>query len=317
MRLLSAFLIILGILSVAIVDAAPTQYIRPGDAWRYTRKDLLPEQAASFTLNDTRWRIGRAPFSSTRSGDFARRTDWLLNTSFWVRKSVNISSPADLKAYIAVDNGFECYWNGVFIHKEYGASTYRWQYNFSVPSSMVRRGRNVIAIRLIDSGGVAVFDMKLLKSPGISTEEGAAFNPDNRHYYRIVSTPHGITWGEANISALRTKYRRMRGHLATITSARENAFVLKRLKDSGGVSAWFWLGGYQPAGSREPDGGWRWVTGEKWSFTNWAPREPSNGENRENALEFRPDGLWNDKRDDASDSRIGYLVEFEPETGPR
>ena len=55
--------------------------------------------------------------------------------------------------------------------------------------------------------------------------------------------------------------------LATITSQAEQDFVVENLlRDREGE---YWLGGYQQEGGREPDGGWAWVTGESWDFTNW------------------------------------------------
>ena len=41
----------------------------------------------------------------------------------------------------------------------------------------------------------------------------------------------------------------------------------------------YWLGGFQDLTSpnySEPSGGWTWVTGEPWSYTNWFPGEPNN-----------------------------------------
>lgn len=64
----------------------------------------------------------------------------------------------------------------------------------------------------------------------------------------------------------------MGGHLATATSAKEMDFIV----DSGYRGA---LGGYQDLGASdysEPDGGWRWVTGEPWDYTEWLILEPSN-----------------------------------------
>jgi len=67
------------------------------------------------------------------------------------------------------------------------------------------------------------------------------------------------------------------GHLATITSEAENAFIYGLASNN--IALWHslpngcvlgpWLGGTQPTGSSEPGGGWRWVTGETWSYTNW------------------------------------------------
>ncbi len=54
------------------------------------------------------------------------------------------------------------------------------------------------------------------------------------------------------------------GHLATVTSAEENAFIVDMTNSYN-----HWLGGYQPAGSDEPAGNWQWVTGEPWIYANW------------------------------------------------
>jgi hypothetical protein len=77
-----------------------------------------------------------------------------------------------------------------------------------------------------------------------------------------------------------------------------------------------WLGGFQPAGSLEPDGGWQWVTGETWSFTNWTVGEPNNTSGREAFLHFfgrSDDGrssTWNDLRDDFGIT--AFVVEYIP-----
>ena len=60
--------------------------------------------------------------------------------------------------------------------------------------------------------------------------------------------------------------------MATITSEKENTFVTTQLGNTLGA----WLGGEQPAGSSEPDGGWKWITSEPWVYTNWAAGEPNN-----------------------------------------
>jgi hypothetical protein len=37
-----------------------------------------------------------------------------------------------------------------------------------------------------------------------------------------------------------------------------------------------WIGGIQVNANREPDGNWRWVTGERFVYTNWQSGEPNN-----------------------------------------
>lgn len=99
----------------------------------------------------------------------------------------------------------------------------------------------------------------------------------NGHRYMAVAVPEGITWMEANERAVAAG-----GHLVTITSEEENVFV------NGLVDQWCywnrpqgwkvttlgpWIGGLQVPGSREPNEGWAWVTGEPFDFANWgSPR---------------------------------------------
>jgi hypothetical protein len=95
----------------------------------------------------------------------------------------------------------------------------------------------------------------------------------NGNYYELVDL--GTTWDEANAAANAMTYNGVQGHLVTITTAQENIF----LTDSFGGDALHshWIGGYQPDGSVEPDGGWTWVTGEPFSYNNWAAGgEPNN-----------------------------------------
>ncbi len=91
----------------------------------------------------------------------------------------------------------------------------------------------------------------------------------NGHWYEVIRTwenPYlpdsGVTWDEAQSYALS-----LGGYLATITSAEENDFVYSLLESS---DEWIWLGGRQEDGAPTPDAGWYWVTGEPWTYTNWA-----------------------------------------------
>ncbi|WP_162798228.1 caspase family protein [Sulfitobacter sp. SK011] len=88
------------------------------------------------------------------------------------------------------------------------------------------------------------------------------------------------------------------GHLVTITSPEENSFVFNLIAQDDR----FWLqatvgtrlseavgphiGLYQPPGSREPAGGWRWVTNEPLAYTNWKPNNLDNYADREHLATF-------------------------------
>ncbi|HEY2328318.1 MAG TPA: hypothetical protein VGI63_00715 [Verrucomicrobiae bacterium] len=141
----------------------------------------------------------------------------------------------------------------------------------------------------------------------------------NDHWYMAVLNTNGLTWTQAYQLA-----RNQGGYLATITSSAENDFVFGLINSpdffSGGPrqgGSGPLIGGFQPDGSQEPDGGWTWVTGETWGFTSWASGEPNNyystGENRlqyYSGVQGVPAPTWNDlySEDNASS---GYIIERE------
>ncbi|MFY9344934.1 MAG: lectin-like protein [Planctomycetota bacterium] len=142
----------------------------------------------------------------------------------------------------------------------------------------------------------------------------------NGHYYQAWSAPGGITWNQAQAFA-----QSLNGHLATITSPGENAFVYGVATGPNTGGLWWggppggtggpWLGGSDAAGS------WAWVTGEPFVYTAWSVGEPTNscGGQEENFLQFGCPGLqgplpvWNDIPDGGcgvSNAPRGFLVEY-------
>ena len=126
-------------------------------------------------------------------------------------------------------------------------------------------------------------------------------NPSNGHRYGLVNIQ--MTWHEAKEYA-----DRLGGHLAIITSVEEQDWVCQKFP-----YIRCWLGGTD----ENVEGEWKWVTGEKWDYTNWGPGEPNNLNSRggENALEMHlspdnPFGLWNDLTAEAI-FPTSLLVEFE------
>ena len=131
----------------------------------------------------------------------------------------------------------------------------------------------------------------------------------NGHWYRYFSSDP-MSWIDAQSYALS-----VRGHLATITSSEEQEFI-KRLVPA---QDFLWLGGYQNTSSplySEPAGGWEWVTGESWVYSNWhvsgpAPPEPNEGEPGQNVLTQHGNPVlswrWND---DTGARNASYLVEI-------
>jgi hypothetical protein len=136
----------------------------------------------------------------------------------------------------------------------------------------------------------------------------------NGHYYEAVLNK--VSWDDANAQA-----QSKGGYLATITSADENQFVYGLIAvddrywtiDGAGNNEGAWLGGYQPKDSAEPSGGWTWVTGEPFSYTNWASGEPNNNGGNENQLIFFSLGAtksptWNDFGNSNVNS---YIIEWD------
>ncbi len=104
------------------------------------------------------------------------------------------------------------------------------------------------------------------------------------HYYQVVSDPV-VDWTTANNLANASTFAGMNGHLATITSDGENAFVAGLLPQ--GIE--YWLGGYQvPPDQPIPTAGWTWVNGEGTfpgvngaagydnAYSNWNNGEPND-----------------------------------------
>ena len=122
----------------------------------------------------------------------------------------------------------------------------------------------------------------------------------NGHYYEWFSEK--LSWNDAKNNA-----QNLGGYLATSTSSAENSFLLNNFNFSGHDQSY--LGGYQ-SGGPEPAGGWKWVTNESWSYTNWdTPYQPDNWNSpngRENYLTlYHNAGEWNDYAQPAP-----YIVEW-------
>jgi formylglycine-generating enzyme required for sulfatase activity len=90
--------------------------------------------------------------------------------------------------------------------------------------------------------------------------------------------------------------------LACLTSAAESAFARGL-----GVEIAH-LGGFQTPDTCEPNCGWQWLSGEPWSYTQWAPTQPDNGSGVEDVLELQLAGNWNDY--EATSYRNSFIVEW-------
>ena len=99
------------------------------------------------------------------------------------------------------------------------------------------------------------------------------------------------------------------GHLATVTSAGEQALVAAVANDAQNP----WLGAVDDA--NDTDAVFAWLTGEPWGFTAWAPGQPDDDAGLGGAGEclhvFDALGRWNDTNCAATGFVVGRVCEYE------
>ncbi len=120
------------------------------------------------------------------------------------------------------------------------------------------------------------------------------------NYYMLIKSE--CTWQQAKLYC-----EGLGGHLATPTSAEEDAFC-HQLYKAAGYGRTCWLG----ASDLDLEGRWEWVTEEPWSYDNWASGEP-NGGTGENCLNYYtgfPNGEWNDGPEN---EKALFICEWEEE----
>ena len=109
-----------------------------------------------------------------------------------------------------------------------------------------------------------------------------------------------------NWSDAKKQCEKLGGHLVTITSQKEQDFVDNKLNSRG---TRLWIGAYRANGKSNV---WKWVTGEKWKYTNWDDGEPNDSSNvisNENRGSVWPH-KWNDLND-SSREQSGFICEWE------
>ena len=119
-----------------------------------------------------------------------------------------------------------------------------------------------------------------MSARAVVVDPGTTFNG---HTYRIYGDLGGATVAEAYFESLG-------GHLATITSAAEDAFLFHHLQSLGLQYVFF---GYTDSAT---EGVWQWVTGEVSGYANWGEGEPNSMDEYEDwGMYYFEDGSWNDE----------------------
>ena len=128
---------------------------------------------------------------------------------------------------------------------------------------------------------------------GSEETPGGSFNGHRYEYYPNAD----ISWTEA-----RAMCQSMGGHLVTITSADEQAFIESTFPGTTG-----WIGGYGD------NNGWSWVTGETFGgYTYWKSGEPNDQGGIEWCGHLWSDMTWNDlDNEDKGNYQTGFYCEFD------
>lgn len=168
------------------------------------------------------------------------------------------------------------------------------------------------------------------------------------HYYEVVLVESmNVSWVQAAILA-----QSEGGYLASLTTPEENAFVFSLVDDD----KYFWqfpddytpdshyrikigpfLGGVRVSDTEDSLAGWQWLSGEEWTYSNWAqnlndgvidrdPRDNTqpNGAGRQNIMGFGelnvPVPTWGDywdtvaqygERGMPSGYNMGFVIEYD------
>lgn len=128
---------------------------------------------------------------------------------------------------------------------------------------------------------------------GASETPQGEFGGHRYEYYEGAD----ITWTEA-----RAYCQSMGGHLVTITSAEEQAFIESTFPGTTG-----WIGAYGD------NGGWSWVTGEAFGgYTKWKSGEPNDQGGIEWCGHLWTDMTWNDlDNEDVGNYQSGFYCEYD------
>jgi hypothetical protein len=119
-------------------------------------------------FNDSSFSTGHAAFGTAGFPcplDFTIRTYWPPNTDLLLRKQFKLDAiPQSMTIGVAIDNDVQVFVNGqdvsggVRTHE--GCAT-RDFFVFPVPTSILKRGNNLVAVRAIDRGSVAYVDIEI------------------------------------------------------------------------------------------------------------------------------------------------------------
>lgn len=154
------------------------------------------------------------------------------------------------------------------------------------------------------TNGISAFSnkapIKVVDKLDVSSYKPVSSVTYNGKIYELYDNP--ASWRTASLVA-----KRLGGELTSITDANENAAIHNLIKNNGSKTC-YWLGASNFVDSQKK---YHWVSGESFTYTNWAEKEPSMG-TEHFAMIFKSNGLWNDLPVEGSNydiANMGFIVE--------
>ncbi len=155
-------------------------------------------------------------------------------------------------------------------------------------------GAGYSVIPLTGAGDVTESDIEV---DALGFPKSALHGFYNGHYYQVVQGTYD--WFTA-----RDLCTAMNGHLATVTSAAENAELARIVTNHGGST---WLGAERSA---EDYNKFVWITGEEMTYEYWDSGEPNDLNGEQCVHMYASSGKWNDF-DYYSTSASAYACEWD------
>lgn len=151
----------------------------------YTDANDVPQTALYITgrtesldwtlpeFDDSMW--SQTPMPMGTSGFIAEVKTVITseNLNYWIRRTFDLSEVNSSSLYtlrVCHDDTYEVYVNGNYIHGDESWTVGKEYVSFDIPWRFLRKGRNVIATRLCQTGGGAFYDCAFVESPNAGTD---------------------------------------------------------------------------------------------------------------------------------------------------
>ncbi|MEA1784856.1 PVC-type heme-binding CxxCH protein [Arenibacter sp. GZD96] len=155
------------------VDPASVQMIIPSaeekrTTWSYTEENPGNDWT-QLQFNDTSWKKGEGMFGSVLGDNV--KSSW-TTSAIWLRQEIDLNEIiAEPVLKIAHDDDYEVYVNGQLLISETGASgTYKFIKLDAEKGELFQKGKNVIAVHCVNTGGEQYIDMGIGKIGKLKTD---------------------------------------------------------------------------------------------------------------------------------------------------